>query len=178
MRFKHQILTLMTIVTLLFVGHLLIAAQAPYEHKRLINIDLPLFSFSSPFALVSEREKGIDSAIWNFRNDDLRIIIDLGRYSEKPLIYKDEPGYIEKKVVIDRRKAVIVLFENVNTDPKEARFVAAVYFPKIDHQNTKLSFFAYCKNKTDQRDIERMFHTIKFKKRQKIVDEEQSGSSR
>lgn len=130
------------------------------------EIELSFGSFSAPPDLVSEEVNGRDSAVWRFKSESLILGIDLGLYSGKPSIDREENNYVEKSAVINKKKATIVSFKFSDLNPQEFKYVTAVYFPKVDSDATKLSFVAHCKTPKEQKLAEKIFRSIKFKKKE------------
>lgn len=125
--------------------------------------DIHVLSFSAPSDLSSKPYKGIDSDIWKYVSPDLELIIDLGLYSEKPETLKLYGGYTEKSVIVDGSKAEMVFFELKESDPRNLKYGAAIYFTQIGSCNEKLSFVAFCKTPEGQKTAEKIFGSIKFK---------------
>ena len=168
MRFvRTRILPLFMSLILVVLLANVICAQKVRMPENWKKFDLPLFSFFAPSDFVSEPFKGKDSAIWKYKNQDLELTIDLGLYSAKPTEDKDEDNYVEKSVVVDKKKATIVSFKFSDSDSKEFKYVTAVYFPRIGLDETKLSFIANSKTSEKQEIAEKIFRSIKFKNQKK-----------
>lgn len=164
---RTRILSLFMSLILLFLLANISCAQKVKMPENWKKFDLPLFSFFAPSDFVSEPFKGKDSAIWKYKNQDLELTIDLGLYSAKPVEDKNEDNYVEKSAVIDKKKATIVSFKFSNSESKEFNYITAVYFPKIDSGETKLSLIAHSKTPEKQEIAEKIFRSIKFKSQKK-----------
>lgn len=149
------------IVTMISIRPVISQSDVSWNQWR--KIELESFSFLVPVEMQSREGKGIDSAIWKFGNDSIEITIDLGRYSGKSSVYKDEQNYRESHVRIDGKKVTMVFFRS--SEPLDAvrPYVVAAYFSNIDSNRTKLSFFATCTSPRQQQVAQKIFKSVKFK---------------
>lgn len=134
------------------------------------NVQVKDFSFSIPPDLKPEDIRGIDSTVYGYVGDHMRIVIDLGRYSNNLQAYRDQPGYLEEWIVIDGRKAKVGTFhlsdEAANPTDEGREFIAAVFFPDIGVNDLQLSFWVNCETKQEQDVAKQVFYSIKFDKGQ------------
>lgn len=133
--------------------------EVPKNWKR---YDLELFSFSAPSDLISEPFEGKDSSVWKYNNKNLKLIIDLGLYSAKPEEDKFEKNYREESIKIGKKKATIVFFKFRNSNLKEFKNIAAVYFYRVGSNKSKMSIIAYCRTQNEQKLARKIFMSVKF----------------
>jgi hypothetical protein len=94
-----------------------------------------------------QQVQGIDSAVWEFRNQEMTLSLDYGRYSNDLQYYSNQPEYHAEWLRIAGRKAKLATFrlgdESIaDSREKDREFVAAVYFPEVSGSGeTKLTFW-------------------------------------
>lgn len=131
------------------------------------NVQVEDFSFSIPPDLKAEDVRGIDSTVYAYVSDHMRIVIDLGRYSNNLQLYREQPGYREEWFIIHGRKAKVSTFylsdEFANPGDEGRRSIAAVFFPDIGGNAAQLSFWVNCESGREQEVAKQIFYSIKFK---------------
>jgi hypothetical protein len=142
-------------------------AQQVVTPKEWKKIELENFSFSIPADMEKIDVQEIDSAIWEYNNNNIRLVVDFGRYSNDLQLYLRQPDYHEEFFVIAGKKAKIASFrlDDSFTTPvdRDYRFIAAAHFPKLDDSPRRLTFSASCKSPDAQEIAKTIFHSIEFK---------------
>jgi hypothetical protein len=127
------------------------------------KVELKHFSFYIPPRMKLSQSKGIDSAVWRYTGNNLKLTIDLGLYSGKPSVYEEEIGYREEIIKINGKIAIMCFFQLREPVESGYPYVAAVYFEDIDSKDYKLSFFASCASPIEQETARKIFSSIVFK---------------
>lgn len=128
------------------------------------RIELDFCSFYAPSDLVNVPVLGINSAIWKFTGKDFVLTIDLGLYSGKSPIDREELEYSEKTSRTDGLKTTLVRFR-VREDKAEGfNYVSVLYSPIRGSRHDKVSFAVLGKTPEQQKTAEKIFRTIKFKR--------------
>ena len=133
------------------------------------RIDLNDFSFYAPPDMKNQNVRGIDSAVWEFRNRALNLNIDYGMYSNDLKSYENQPEYKAEWLYIDGKKAKVATFRMSDEDTagsplKDLKYVSAVYFPDVGGGgDTKLTFWANCISPAAQGSARTIFLSLKFK---------------
>jgi hypothetical protein len=128
-----------------------------------VKIELERFSFYVPPELKLQHDRGIDSAVWSYAGKNLKLIIDLGRYSGKPTIYESEPDYREEQMIIDGKKAVLCFYRRSTVTRENLPYSAAVYFSEVKTKEEKLSFYVAGASPEEQEIARKIFLSIDFK---------------
>lgn len=128
-----------------------------------VKIELERFSFYVPPELKLQHDRGIDSAVWSYAGKNLKLVIDLGRYSGKPRIYESEPDYREEQIIIDGKRAVICFYRRSTVAQEHLPYSAAVYFSKVKSTAEKLSFYVAGASPEEQEVARKIFLSIDFK---------------
>src|SRR5262245_23465567 len=89
----------------------------PNGWKRL---ELDDFSFYIPPDLEDQKARGIDSAVWEFRNHAMSLSIDYGMYSNDLEFYKDQPDYHAEWLRIDGKKAKVATLRMSDKYPADS----------------------------------------------------------
>jgi len=136
----------------------------PGDWKR---VELDHFSFSVPPDLKRESTTAVDSSVWVFSSDHIRLVIDFGPYSNNLEVYHTQPGFSEELVEIAGKKAKIASFRLddrfANNAHRGLRFVAAAYFASSVSDSQKLTFWVNCNGSSEQQIAKTIFHSIRFK---------------
>lgn len=133
------------------------------------KIDLDSFSFFAPSDLKNQKVRGIDSTVWKFRNREMTLDLDYGRYSNDLQFYADQPDYHTEWLRIDGKKAKIASWRMSDAYladcPKKGRgYVAAVYFPDLGGSGTtKLTFWASCIDSATRDSARKVFLSVRFR---------------
>ena len=132
------------------------------------RVNLDYFAFYGPADLKDQHARGIDSAVWYFRNDRMTLAFDYGWYSNDLKDSANEPQYREKWFIVDGKKAkVATLRMNEqslgNSSEKDRPYITAVYFPVVRRGGVKLSVWAYCIDSNTQEEAKTVLLSIKFK---------------
>ena len=132
------------------------------------RINLDYLAFYGPADLKDQHSRGIDSAVWDFRNDRMTLAFDYGMYSNDLKDLVSEPQYRERWFMVDGRKAKVATFllseQSLADNSERGRpFIAAVYFPAVKRGGVKLSVWAYCIDNNTQEEAKKILFTIKFK---------------
>jgi hypothetical protein len=130
------------------------------------RIDLKAFSFYAPPDMKDQHARGIDSAVWRFRNRSITLDLDFGLYSNDLTFYSDQPEYRAEWTEIGGKKARIATLRMrdeslANSLEKDRNYVATVYFPDV--HGARLTFWANCVDAAAQESAKKIFLTIKFK---------------
>jgi hypothetical protein len=122
------------------------------------KIELKAFSFYAPPDMKNQNVRGIDSAVWEFRNRRMTVNLDYGMYSDDLEFHKDQPEYRTEWLRIDGKKAKVATLRMSNN------YIAAIYFPEVsDGGGTKLTFWASCVDSAMQESAKKIFLSIKFR---------------
>ncbi len=137
------------------------------------SVDLGYFSFILPESMEDKKARGIDSQVWRFEDDEIKLQIDRGMY-EVDFAYggagfKKETKWIEldgvkgKFFTIDYTKSFRSKDHELSETQKEKPFLQAIVF--YEDENSYSSFWVTYK-KTEQKDIaEKILYSIKFKQK-------------
>jgi len=160
----------LSVTAWLFLSHSQVAKPPPTTIPDGWNkIELGDFSFYAPPDMKNRNVRGIDSAVWEFRNHSMTLNLDYGMYSNDLKSYVDQPEYRAEWLGIDGKKAVIATLRMRDKDmaaspEKDRKYIAAVYFPDVNSgEKTKLTFWASCVDSATQESAKRIFLSIKFK---------------
>lgn len=168
---KPKILLLIAalLVGLAFVtGRSILKSPAQQETpKDWRTHDLGPFSFQAPADFSGGQDQGIDSAVWSFRNENIRLELDYGVYSNDLQIYGDKPEYHESWVVIHGKKAKLCTFRLSDSSATPATekkpFIAAVYFPDTGSPSQKLTLWASTDSPAAQEKAKLILNSVRFK---------------
>jgi hypothetical protein len=133
------------------------------------TVELSDFSFSLPPDMRDEEVKGIDSAVWQYRNDGMILTIDYGMYSNSLESYKSQPGHHEEWFLIGGKRAKICTFQLdesfMNTaEDRDFSFISAAYFPEVRESSVaKLSIWVNAKGTGEQEAAKKIFQSVEFK---------------
>ncbi len=122
------------------------------------KINLVDFQFYLPGDMKDQKVRGIDSAVWDYRNDCLRLAIDYGMYSNDLKSLASQPNHDSEWVLINCQKAYVV------TCRYEKSYISAVHFPALWDSDTKLTFYVEGKSDNTQKIAREIFQSIKFRK--------------
>lgn len=161
---KTRISTL--IIAGVLVASCLAVVRSPKQDipKGWVKIDLASFSFYAPPDIRNQKVRGIDSAVWQFRNRNMTLNLDYGMYSDNLESYKDESEYHAEWVRIDGKSAKVVTLRNsTDASNKNRKYAAGVYFPEVSGPTTKLTVWAECVDVATRDSAKNIFFSIRFK---------------
>lgn len=136
---------------------------APSDWKE---IDLGPFLFYLPPDIKPKSIHGIDSEVWKYSNSAIQLTIDWGWYPGAFDGYRDQPEYKEEWVKVDGKTAHFGSFrfdEDHTAALDDKRYDSAICFAGTETKSMNLTFWAYCKTKSDQETAKMIFQSIKFK---------------
>lgn len=136
-------------------------------------VKLDDFYFYLPPDMIDQKAGGTDSEVWEFRNDEIRLSIDYGYFSNPLTLYNEQHYFHEELLTVDGREAKISSFklteEFSSPADEEMTFIAAIHFPNTDNiapgtddNPRKLTFWANCKDENAQEITRSIFRTIRF----------------
>jgi hypothetical protein len=153
----------------MFVASCLGAFRTPTPDipKDWVKIDLDRFSFYAPPDMRNQNLRGIDSAVWQFRNRNMTLNLDYGMYSDdlEPYGGETESERHAEWVRIDGKSAKIVTLRKNSAIPgdEDRKYSAAVYFPDANGPKTKLTFSADCVDAATRDSAKNILVSIRFK---------------
>jgi hypothetical protein len=163
------------------LGGYLVAVWLTHTNVRAINrayaevppgwkkVELSDFSFSMPPDMRDNEVKGIDSAVWQYRNGGMILTADYGMYSNSLESYKGQPGYGEEWFLIGGKRAKVCTFQldesfMNTTEDREFSFISAAYFPEVSEgAATKLSIWVSARGAGEQEAAKKILQSVEFK---------------
>jgi hypothetical protein len=125
------------------------------------KVDLGDFSFYAPPDMKNQNVRGIDSAVWQFRNSSMTLDLDYGMHSNNLKSHADQPEYQEEWFLIDGKQAKVATLRM--DDNRGRKYVAAVHFPDVSGGGgTRLTAFASCRDRATQQSAKSIFLSIKW----------------
>ena len=126
-----------------------------------MKVDLGDFSFYAPPDMKNQNVRGIDSAVWQFRNSSMTLDLDYGMYSNDLKSYADQPEYQAWWILIDGKEAKVATLRM--DDDRGRKYVAAVHFPDVSGRGgTRLTAWARCRDRATQQSAKNIFLSIKL----------------
>lgn len=155
----------------------IIQTQIPKGWKL---VDLDRFSFLLPESMEDKKARGIDSAVWQFEDEEITLSIDSGIYTNDFQDLKSSFEVKEEKVTIDGKNVKFFIWDEnkdisetyeVNKDgstkPHEVfkkHFSIGVYFQEGKRRYTGTNFVITTKTLEGQETAKKVLQSIKFKK--------------
>jgi len=109
-----------------------------------------------------EKVQGIDSEVWAYSNNSIQLDIERGMYSGDLEAYIDKPEYKEEWVIVGSKTAHFGTYRSNDANTASA-IGDKTYHAAICFKSMNLTFWAYCRTKSDLEIAEIIFQSIKFK---------------
>lgn len=143
-------------------------------------VDLNGFSFLLPKSMEDKKAQGIDSAVWHFEDNNMKLHIDSGMYTNDFHDLKDSYEVKEEKVKIDSKNVKFFIWDDnknnsttfeVNKDGSikphdtyDKHFSIGVYFQTGWQRYSGINFVITTKTLEEQETAKKILQSIKFKK--------------
>ncbi len=132
-------------------------------------VDLDSFSFILPESMEDKKARGIDSSVWRFESDDIKLVIDSGMYK---VTFPDAEDFESstKQVVVDKIKGQYFainyskpksLEAEIDEKDKQKPYLEAIVFKRNKYLFS--SFWVQYKNPNQKEIAEKILYSIKFK---------------
>jgi hypothetical protein len=131
------------------------------------RVELSRFSISLPPDMKWVGDKSIDSEVWVFQSEGMRLETDFGPHSNDLTTYHDWPDFHEGKLKIDSRNAKFCTFRHaprfMDSADGDRVYIAALYVPDIGLGKNGLNLWLTSKTAKGQEIARTIFASIKFK---------------